>query len=343
MLSAGDVDFARTGHEGFAHLAHPGAGVAAPVRLQAGPALDGGAVQAVVEDEIVQHDGQLRHENLLVAGHFGGRHVGMRFGDVRLHAAVGVTEFLGLAEDFREVGGVNADAVPFEDFFAVANSLERARPGTDRAEAGPPQSRHRPARGHELGEVDFEARVFQRVNDVLLRQREFDAGLVQVVANTDFATERIPATLDAEQVQVVGVCLDENRHVEFAELEDIGDAALVAEVRQDDDDAVDLVAVFIEQVCALLRIGERFDTAELGLLRREHDGLDTELGEELFDVFAGLADEHIGEEISVTDDDAESGLGSGHGSIKIAQIFRDETNGGHEKRGRRSAIFLRES
>jgi hypothetical protein len=47
----------------------------------------------------------------------------------------------------------------------------------------------------------------------------------------------------------------------------VGDGALLAEIRQRDDDAVDLVAVFLEQVGAERRFRARFDGAELGLFR----------------------------------------------------------------------------
>ena len=53
----------------------------------------------------------------------------------------------------------------------------------------------------------------------------------------------------------------------------VDDAALFAKVGQRDDDAVDLVGVFLEQLGAALRLGVGFHRAVLRLFRAEHDGL----------------------------------------------------------------------
>ena len=57
------------------------------------------------------------------------------------------------------------------------------------------------------------------------------------------AAEAVAAVGDGHLAGGIGRRLDQHRHVEVGQAQGVGDAALVAEVRQRDDDAVDLVAV----------------------------------------------------------------------------------------------------
>ena len=56
----------------------------------------------------------------------------------------------------------------------------------------------------------------------------------------------------------------------------------------------------------------RLDATEFGLGGVEHHGIDAEFGEQFDEVGAGFADELVGEEITVADNDTEDGAGSGH-------------------------------
>ena len=162
------------------------------------------------------------------------------------------------------------------------------------------------------------------MHDVARGQREGDAGLLEVVADGDLAAEGVAAAGDAEGVKVVGVGLNEDRDVQTGEFDRVGDAFFVAEVGEDDQNAVDLVAVAAKRSAHFAGIGVGFDAAELGLLRREHDGLDTCGLEEGKDVLACFADEDIREEIAVADDDAEGdgGVAGGHVSKAPSEFCR---------------------
>ena len=67
---------------------------------------------------------------------------------------------------------------------------------------------------------------------------------------------------------VVGRGLDQHRHAQIGEAERVGQAALFAEVRQRDDDAVDLVGMLLEQRGALLGVLVGLDRAVGGLVGR---------------------------------------------------------------------------
>src|SRR5262249_23475009 len=84
------------------------------------------------------------------------------------------------------------------------------------------------------------------------------------------------------------------------------------EVRQDDEDAFDLAAVFRKQVGTFACVGVRLNAAELCILRAEHDRLDGELLEEFDDIFPSFANQHIRKEVAIADNDADSGGVLGH-------------------------------
>lgn len=110
--------------------------------------------------------------------------------------------------------------------------------------------------------------------------------------------------LHAERVEIVWVRLDQHRHVQPRELERLGNALLVAEVRQDDQHAVDLVAPRREELGTPPRLGERLHAAQLAVLLVEHDRLQPGLAEKLQHISPGFADERVGKEVAVADDDA---------------------------------------
>jgi len=72
---------------------------------------------------------------------------------------------------------------------------------------------------------------------------------------------------------MVGRGLDEHGNLQVGEAQRIGETALFAEVREGDDDAVDLVSVLFEESCALLRVLVALDRAVRCLLRVSTMGL----------------------------------------------------------------------
>jgi hypothetical protein len=70
----------------------------------------------------------------------------------------------------------------------------------------------------------------------------------------------------------------------------------------------------------------RLDAAEFGFGGIEHDGVDAEFGEQLREVGARFADELVGKEIAVADDDAEDAAGFIHVGMESSHV-RDRGTG----------------
>ena len=91
-----------------------------------------------------------------------------------------------------------------------------------------------------------------------------------------------------------------------------GDALLVAEVRQHDEHAVDLVAVAAKEIGAPPSLGVGLDAAKFRLGGRDHHGGDARGLQHGQHLGAGLADELVWKEIAIADDHAERGRRRGH-------------------------------
>ena len=99
------------------------------------------------------------------------------------------------------------------------------------------------------------------------RQRVGDAVLLQVVADRHLAAEAVAAEGDAHLAGRVGRGLDQHGHLQVGEADGVGQAALFAEVRQRDDQAVDLRRMLLEQRGALLGVLVGFHRAVRGYFR----------------------------------------------------------------------------
>ena len=119
-----------------------------------------------------------------------------------------------------------------------------------------------------------------------LGQRVGNAVLAQVVAGRHLAAEAVAPVLDRHLAGLIGRRLDQHRHAEIGEPQRVGDGALVAEVRQRDDHAVDAVAIGLEQRGALLGVVEGLDHAEPRVLGRQHDRVVALVGENFDDLLA---------------------------------------------------------
>ena len=115
------------------------------------------------------------------------------------------------------------------------------------------------------------------MRNVFAGQREFDAGLHEIVADGNFSAERIAPARGRKLLQIVRIALNQNRHVEPGQLQRVGHAFFVAEVRQADEHAVNFARVLAEQFGAFARVVVRLDAAELGIVLAELNGLDAEL------------------------------------------------------------------
>jgi hypothetical protein len=142
---------------------------------------------------------------------------------------------------------------------------------------------------------------------MLTRERELDARLDEVIAHGNFSAERVASASNAKLIEMIGICLDENRDVQSGESECIEDTFFVAEIGQDNEDAVDFIAVSFEKLGALARVGMRFDPTELRLLRPDHNRADVAFPKELDDILARFGDELVRKEFAIANDDTEGG------------------------------------
>ena len=133
---------------------------------------------------------------------------------------------------------------------------------------------------------------------------------VQVVAGRHLAAERVAPVGDGHLGRVVGEGVDQHRHVQAGPAQGVGDGALVAEVGQRDQHAVDLVAVRLEQIGALPRILQVSTLPVLGCLpaSAQTAWMPSSL-KDLQDGLAAAVAQVSREEAAVADDHAQ-----GHGA-----------------------------
>ena len=136
-------------------------------------------------------------------------------------------------------------------------------------------------------------------------EREGNVVLAEVVADRHLAAERIAPVPDGHVFRVVVEGVNEHRHAQAGPAEGVGHAAFVAEVRQRDEDAVNLAGVLLEQIGAFLRVFHGFDRAEFGCVLRQRDHADAEFFERGQDFLAPGVAEVGGKETAIADDDAE--------------------------------------
>ena len=117
-------------------------------------------------------------------------------------------------------------------------------------------------------------------------------------------------------IDIVGIGLNEDRHLEFGETDGVGDAFFVSEVWQAHKDAVDAGALVAEELPAFDRVVPTLHVAKLGLAGSKPNGVDGEFGEELRQVATRFGDERVGEEVAIAENNAESDC-MGHGSYLI--------------------------
>ena len=120
-------------------------------------------------------------------------------------------------------------------------------------------------------------------------------------------TDILPQKLSRRCLMVILLAIvvegvDQHRHAQSGPAEGVGHGALVAEVGQRHQDAVDLVAVLLEQVGALLGVVQRFDGPAVRGVGRQMTGLDAVFFEDGEDLLAAGIAEVRGEETPVADD-----------------------------------------
>ena len=99
--------------------------------------------------------------------------------------------------------------------------------------------------------------------------------------------------------------VDEHRHVELGPAQRVGHGALVAEVGQRDEHAVDPIAIGAEEIGAGARVGEALDGAERRLIVGERHGQMPSCFSVVENLCAAGRAEMRRKESTVADDDAE--------------------------------------
>src|SRR5258707_1374831 len=157
------------------------------------------------------------------------------------------------AERFREIQRLNGDAMDLEEFFAVANRIERCWTRADSADSQifePPN--HFASAGESL-QVSAEIRT-ARADCMEPSQRIANAVLPKVVADGHFAAKAVAPIADGHLAAFIIERMDEHRHIETCPSQGAGHRALIAKVRQHYENAFNFVAMRFEKVSAFLRV-----------------------------------------------------------------------------------------
>ena len=205
------------------------------------------------------------------------------------------------AQDLRKVDGLDRDSRGFQQLLAVADRVEGRRPRADGADAQILQPAHHAAGGREPVQVlaeDFRIRSF----GVARGERIGNAVLREVVARRHLAAEAVAPVGDGHPRRRVGGRLNQHRHVQAGQPQGVRDAALVAEIRQRDDHAVDLVAVLLEEVGAGHRFGARLHRSVLAVLGPQRDRAVAGGAQHFQHLRPAALGEVVGEEPAVSDD-----------------------------------------
>jgi hypothetical protein len=176
--------------------------------------------------------------------------------------------------------------------------LKAGGAGADRAD---PQVLHRPddpADRGELRDVVGELRVVG-VHGVGLIHREGDRALSEHVADRELPTECVASERRCHHVKLVWVGEDQDGYAGVLERSDR--AVLVAEVRQDDDDAVEGAMVLPKELGVYLALGQRLNGAELGRALVEDLVGEAQRADLVRDFLPGRGHEMAGEHATVSE------------------------------------------
>ena len=301
---ADDVRLAGARHEPVAHHAHGRAGHDAVELFERRPALDRRRVELALVHEPVDGHAQLRHLQQALARDAVDAGVGVHFLDLGRDGRLVVAQAADPAEDLREVERLDRDAGALQQLLAVADGVEGRRAGADLAQAGVLQRAHDAAHPDEPAQVPREVLALG-VHGVAARERVLDPVLAQVVAGAHLAAEAVAPVGDRHLVGGVLEGVHEHGHVQPGPAQRVRDGALVAEVGQRHEHAVDLVAVRAEEVGAEAGFLQALDGAVVGGLDRGDDGADAQPFEHVeHGLPAGLA-EVVGEKPAIPYDDAQ--------------------------------------
>ncbi len=156
----------------------------------------------------------------------------------------------------------------FENLLAVTHGVERGRTRANRTHAKVPEAIDHPAGRNEPLEVLPELRRIRRFR-MKSGDGVGDAILPKVVASRHLAAKTVAAKRDRHLPGVIRSSLHEHGDMQVCEPKRIGNRALLPEVGQSHDDAINSIPILFKQVRAAPGLLPRFDCAVLTLLRSE--------------------------------------------------------------------------
>src|SRR5215831_5588430 len=137
---------------------------------------------------------------------------------------------------------------------------------------------------------------------MLAGQGERYAVLAEIVGGAHLAAEAVPPVADAHGARVVGKGMQQNRNVESAPAQHVGDSALISEIGERDQNAVYLISPAAKQFSAEASLVERFYGADIGRAGFHDHGPDLVLGQYRQDALTATGGQVMGEEASVAYD-----------------------------------------
>jgi hypothetical protein len=132
----------------------------------------------------------------------------------------------------------------------------------------------------------------------------WNAVLLKIVASRHFAAEAVAARGDRHLQGIVGCGLYQHWNVQIGESQRICNRALLAKVRQGDDDAVDSFAIAFEQIGAAAGFLAGLDGPVLTFVRGERHHIYPARFQYAQHVFSAALGQMIGEESAVAHDHA---------------------------------------
>ena len=132
---AADIDLAGTRKQVVAHHAHDRARHDAKVLLDRGPALHRADGDLGLAHPALDHRGELRHLQQRLLRHAAGLHVLLDRRELALRGIVAVLHARDAPQHFRKIERLNRNALRLQQFFAVANGVERRGTRANRTDA----------------------------------------------------------------------------------------------------------------------------------------------------------------------------------------------------------------
>jgi hypothetical protein len=200
--------------------------------------------------------------------------------------------------------GLDGDARGFEDAFGVAHGVEGRGARADGADAEILQALYDAADLRKPFEIGLEFGRGQGLS-VQRGERVENAVLHHIVATAHLSAKAVAAVGDGHGIGAIGRGLHQHGHFQSRQADGVDDAALLAEVGQRDDDAVDLFGVFLEERGAALGLSVSFHRAVMRLVRAEHDGHRSGGLKDCDDFFAAGFGQVMREKSAIAYDDSE--------------------------------------